>query len=341
MRAVQLVRWEAEPEIREVDQPEAGPGQVLIKVEGAGLCHSDIHLMEWPAGTLPWDLPFTLGHETAGAVAALGQGVTAFTEGDRVLVYGPWGCGTCWQCVRGAENLCPHRQLRGCGTGLDGGLADYVLVPSPRLLVPIGDLDPVHAAPLTDAGLTSYHAIKSQLPLLLPGSAVVVIGIGGLGHVAIQLLRILTPSRIVAIDVRESALQLALHGGADSALDARAIEPHDVRAETGSGGAILVLDFVGSNETLQTAASVLAAGGHVSRVGLAGGTFPMTSPALPIDWSVARPSWGWLPELHELVALARRHPLEIEVERIALKDTLEAYGRLQDGEITGRAVVVP
>jgi propanol-preferring alcohol dehydrogenase len=341
MKAVQLVQWQTEPELREVDEPEPGSGEVLVKVEGAGLCHSDIHLIEWPAGTLPWELPFTLGHETAGTVAAVGRGVTAFAEGERVLVYGPWGCGTCWHCAAGAENLCPDRRFSGCGLGIDGGLAEYVLVPSPRLLVPIGDLDPVEAAPLTDAGLTSYHAIKAELPRLLPGAAVVVIGVGGLGHVAVQLLRELSPARIVAVDVRENARDLALHAGASAALDASGLDPADVRGETGRAGAILALDFVGSDETLSLAAAVLAPGGQICMIGLGGGALPMTFGTLPLEWSLRRPSWGTLPELHEVVALARAGLLEIEVERLRLEDAIDGYRRLGRGEVTGRAVVVP
>src|SRR5204863_1456689 len=173
--------------------------------------------------TLPWTLPFTLGHETAGVVAQLGRGVTGLAEGEAVLVYGPWGCGACIQCVRGAENLCPHRFERpgtGCGLGYDGGLADYVVVPSPRLLVPLGELDPVAAAPLTDAALTPYHALKPELPRLVHGSSAVVIGVGGLGSIAVQLLRALSPARVLALDLREASRALALRLGADAALDA-------------------------------------------------------------------------------------------------------------------------
>jgi propanol-preferring alcohol dehydrogenase len=337
MTAVQLVSWQAEPELREVAVPEPGPNEVLVKVTAAGLCHSDLHVIDWPEGTLAWELPFTLGHETAGTVAVIGAGVTAFGEGDAVLVYGPWGCGTCWQCVRGAENLCPNRGAGGCGLGYDGGLAAYVVVPSPRLLVPIGDLDPIGAAPLTDAALTSYHAIKPELPRLLPGTCVVVIGVGGLGHVAVQLLGALSPARVVAVDPREDARQLALRAGAEVALDPM----DDVRAETGSVGAILVLDFVGSDETLRAAASVLAVGGHISIVGLGGGAVPMTFGALPLEWSAGKPSWGTLPELHEIVALARAGAIEIEVERLELDQALDGYRRLRNGEVVGRAVVVP
>jgi alcohol dehydrogenase, propanol-preferring len=344
MQAVQLVRWQAGPELRDVEVPEPGPGEVLVKVAAAGLCHSDLHVMEWPEGTLPWSLPFTLGHENAGHVAQLGEGVTGLAEGDAVLVYGPWGCGTCTQCVRGAENLCDRRLERpgtGCGLGFDGGLAEYLLVRSLRHLVPIGELDPVHAAPLTDAALSPYHALKSELHRLVPGSQAVVIGVGGLGHVAVQLLRELSPARIVAIDLRERSRRFALDAGAAAALDANGLHATDVRAELRGEGATLVLDFVGNDATLALAAGSIAAGGHVSAVGVGGGTFPMTFGQVPLEWSLSKPSWGTLPELHEIVALARAGSIHVEVERLRLDEAVDGYRRLHDGEIDGRAVVVP
>jgi propanol-preferring alcohol dehydrogenase len=344
MQAVQLVRWQAGPELRDVEVPEPGPGEVLVKVAAAGLCHSDLHVMEWPEGTLPWSLPFTLGHENAGHVAQLGEGVTGLAEGDAVLVYGPWGCGTCTQCVRGAENLCDRRLERpgtGCGLGFDGGLAEYLLVRSQRHLVPIGELDPVHAAPLTDAALSPYHALKSELHRLVPGSQAVVIGVGGLGHVAVQLLRELSPARIVAIDLRERSRRFALDAGAAAALDANGLHATDVRAELRGEGATLVLDFVGNDATLALAAGSIAAGGHVSAVGVGGGTFPMTFGQVPLEWSLSKPSWGTLPELHEIVALARAGSIHVEVERLRLDEAVDGYRRLHDGEIDGRAVVVP
>jgi propanol-preferring alcohol dehydrogenase len=344
MQAVQLVRWQADPELREVAVPEPGPGEVLVKVAAAGLCHSDLHLMEWPEGTLPWALPFTLGHENAGHVAQLGEGVTGVAPGDAVLIYGPWGCGACTQCIRGAENLCDRRLERpgtGCGFGFDGGLAEYLLVRSQRHLVPIGELDPVHAAPLTDAALSPYHALKSELHRLVPGSNVVVVGVGGLGHVAVQLLRELSPARIVAIDLRERARRLALDAGAAVALDAQGLHAADVRAELGGAGATLVLDFVGSDATLALAAGTIATGGHVSVVGVGGGTFPMMFGQVPLEWSLSKPSWGTLPELHEVVALAGAGAIHVEVEQLRLDEALEGYRRLHDGEVNGRAVVVP
>jgi alcohol dehydrogenase, propanol-preferring len=338
--ALQLTAWQTEPELRDVPVPKPGPGEALVAVEAAGLCHTDIHIMEWPAGELPWQLPFTLGHECAGTVAALGSGAAGVAVGDRVVVYGPWGCGTCAHCVRGAENLCPTRHGRGAGCGLDGALAGYLLVPSTRLLVPIGDLDATRAAPLTDAALTPYHAIAPHLSRMRPGTSAVVIGVGGLGHPAVQILRALSPVRIVAIDPRPSARSLALEAGADVALDSAGVHPGDVLVEAG-GGAALVLDLVGTDETLSLATSVLATGGHLSAIGHGGGALPAAVEALPYDSSVGRPSWGTLPELQDVVALARAGVLTVEVEVFALEEAVDVYRRLRAGEVSGRAVVVP
>jgi alcohol dehydrogenase, propanol-preferring len=340
MRAVRVVGWEAAPVLTEMPVPKPGPGEVLLEVVAAGLCHSDLHIVDWPAGTMPWELPFTLGHENAGTVLELGAGATGVEVGDHVVVYGPWGCGACWQCSRGAENLCPSRGGRGAGCGLDGGLAEYLLVPSARYLVPIPGLDPVQAAALTDAGLSPYHAIKTHLDVLRPGSSAVVIGVGGLGHVAVQLLRALSPARVVAVDVRADARELALRLRADAALEGAGLTGSDVRDELG-GPAQLVLDFVGSDETLGLGTDVLAAGGRLVMVGLGGGSLPRPVAQLPFDASVSRPSWGTLPELREVVELAARGAITIEVERLGLDDTLAGYDRLREGSIAGRAVVVP
>jgi propanol-preferring alcohol dehydrogenase len=345
MRAVQLVEWEAEPELREVALPEPGAGEILVRVTAAGLCHSDLHLMEWPEGTLPYELPFTLGHETAGIVAALGPGTNGFAEGDAVLVYGSWGCERCRHCIRGEMNLCEHMDERGGiggGLGFDGGLADYMVVPSPRYLLPIGDLDPVQAAPLTDAALSPYRAIKARMALLQPGTAAVVIGVGGLGHMAIRLLRALTPVRVIAIvGSRPDAIETALRLGADAAFRFEGLEVADVRGETGGVGAMLVLDFVGVDATMKLAADLLAVGGHATLVGIAGGTFPMAFGSVPMECSVSMNCWGSLPELQEVVALARTGHLEVDVEAVPLDDAIGAYSRLRDGLVNGRAVVVP
>jgi propanol-preferring alcohol dehydrogenase len=344
IQAVQLTRWEHPAELRDVPHPEPGPGEVLLEVEGAGLCHSDLHLMHWPAGTLAYELPFTLGHEVAGTVAALGPGADGVELGERVLVYGPWGCGCCRRCSLGEEHLCERSgrlRGRGCGLGRDGGLAQYVVIPSPRLLAPIGDLDPVAAAPLADAALTPYHAIRRALPLLSPGATAVVIGVGGLGHVAVQMLRALTPARIVAVDTREEALALALDAGADIALPSQSLSAQDLRRAAGGHGAAVVVDCVGAEQTLELAAGAVSAGGHVALLGLAGATFPMRFGAVPMETSVIFSNWGTRAELAEVIALAQRGLVHIEIERVALSDAVAAYARLQAGEVNGRLVAVP
>jgi propanol-preferring alcohol dehydrogenase len=340
VKAIRLTAWEQPAQLVDIPTPEPGPGEVLLRVAGAGLCHSDLHLMHWRAGTLPYALPFTLGHEVAGIVAALGPGADGVEPGEPVLVYGPWGCGRCPACRLGAEHLCEQeRRGRGAGLGLDGGLAEYVVVPSPRLTVPLDGLDPVAAAPLADAGLTPYHAIRRALHLLGPATSAIVIGIGGLGHVAVQLLKALTAARVVAVDRREEALEIATHSGADAVLGGPDVD--ELRRAAGGRGAMLVVDCVGSDETLTLAAGTVAPGGHVSLLGLAGGTFPMRFGAVPLETSVIFSNWGTRAELAEVVALAREGAVAIEVERIALAEVPAAYERLAAGGGRGRLVAVP
>lgn len=262
MRALRLTDWQSTPELSEVAIPEPQGSEVLVEVTAAGLCRSDLHIMGSPAGIYPYDLPFTLGHETAGRVAALGPAASGVAVGDPVVVYSRWGCGACWQCANGRDNACARTQrtAHGAGLGRDGGLADYLLVPAARYLVPAAGLDPVNAAPLTDAALTSYHAVTLSLDKLRPGSTALVLGIGGLGHMAIQVLKAVTAARVLAVDVRDAALDLAREAGADAVLSAQDLTPADVRAELGPDGATVALDFVGADATLELAAGVGRAG---------------------------------------------------------------------------------
>ncbi len=344
MLAVQLHTWGSEPHLAEVQKPIPGPGDVLLRVDAAGLCHSDLHLMEWPEGTVPFALPFTLGHETAGTVVALGAGARGVREGDRVVVHSLWGCGRCWGCRQGAENLCDapleSRAGFGGGVGCDGGLAEYMLVPSGRHLVSIDGLDPAAAAPLSDAALTPYHAICLCAHQLRPGRTAVVIGIGGLGHMAVQLLRALSSVRIVAVDVREEALELARAAGAHAALSAADLSPWELREEIGSRGASLVLDCVASDATLTLAAGAVGIGGDLCYLGRGGGTLAVAPVKLPFEVTVRLPSWGTVPELVEVVELAREGVIHTEIERVSLAQALDAYRRLRRGEVRGRAVVV-
>ena len=343
MQALRMTEWESEPVLTEVPVPVPRGSEVLVKVGAAGLCRSDIHIMSSPAGVYPYKLPFTLGHETAGRVAALGPGASGVEVGDPVVVYSRWGCGSCWQCANGRDNACARTQRgpHGGGLGRDGGLAEYLLVPAARYLVAAPGLDPVPAAPLTDAALTSYHAVKLSLAQLRPGSTALVLGVGGLGHMAIQILKAITPARIVAVDVRAGALELARAAGADATLPADGLTVEDVRAETGLDGATVVLDFVGNNATLALAAGSMAQGGDLTFVGRGGGELRVAPGLIPYESTVRMPTWGTVPELAEVVALAAGGAIHSEAEVYGLDDAVSAYGKLRQGEVLGRAVVVP
>ena len=344
MKALQYRTIGAAPEVVTVPDPEPGPGQVLLKVTAAGICHSDIAVMSWPAENFPYDLPLTLGHEGVGTVTALGAGVTGVEEGNSVAVYGPWGCGTCAKCAEGKENYCLRAAELGIhppGLGAPGAMAEYLLVDDARHLIPLDGLDPVAAVPLTDAGLTPYHAIKRTLPKLVPGSTAVVIGTGGLGHVAIQLLRALTSARVIALDVSEDKLRLARQVGAHDTVLSDAHAAQAVRDLTGGIGAEAVFDFVGADPTVRTAGAVAAVEGEVAIVGIGGGALPVGFGQLPFEVSVNAPYWGSRSELTEVLALARSGALSVHTETFTLDEAPLAYERLHAGKINGRAVILP
>lgn len=344
MKALQYRTIGAAPEVVTVPDPEPGPGQVLLKVTAAGVCHSDIAVMSWPAESFPYDLPLTLGHEGVGTVAALGAGVTGVEEGNSVAVYGPWGCGTCAKCAEGKENYCLRAAELGIhppGLGAPGAMAEYLLVDDARHLIPLDGLDPVAAVPLTDAGLTPYHAIKRALPKLVPGSTAVVIGTGGLGHVAIQLLRALTSARVIALDVSEDKLRLARQVGAHETVLSDAHAAQAVRDLTGGIGAEAVFDFVGADPTVRTAGAVAAVEGEVAIVGIGGGALPVGFGHLPFEVSVNAPYWGSRSELTEVLALARSGAVSVHTETFTLDEAPLAYERLHAGKINGRAVILP
>ncbi len=348
MRALRLMQWKSEPVLVEVEDPVPGPGQVVVRIGGAGACHSDLHLMrDFEPGLLPWQPPFTLGHENAGWVHAVGGGVRGVEPGQPVAVYGPWGCGSCPRCRLGMENYCEDVAAApvpggGGGLGLDGGMADLLLVPSPRLLVPLPDgLDPVTAAPLTDAGLTPYHAIRRSWPKLVPGSTAVVVGIGGLGHLAVQILKATTAARVVAVDPRSEALELAATEGADLTVEPDASAAAVIRETTGGRGADVVLDFVGSESTIALGAAVSRFLGDVTVVGIAGGTFPFSFFALPYEVSLQTTYWGSRPELVELLGLAARGLVRPTVTTYPLEEAVRAYHLMETGAALGRQVVVP
>lgn len=344
MKAVQYRTVGAAPEVVTVPTPEPGPGQVLLRVTAAGVCHSDIAVMSWSAEELPFPLPLTLGHEGAGTVEAVGRGVDTLPVGTPVAVYGPWGCGGCLPCSQGSENYCRRATELGIfppGLGAPGAIAEYLLVDDPRHLVSLGSLDPVTAVPLTDAGLTPYHAVKTALPRLTPGSSAVVIGTGGLGHVAIQLLRALTPARVIALDVTEDKLRLARTVGAHETLPSDDRAADAIRELTDGQGAEAVFDFVGAPPTVAIATGCVAVQGEVSLVGIGGGAASVGFGVTPYDAAVRAPYWGSRPELIEVLELARSGVIDVHVETYPLDDAPQAYERLHEGRVNGRAVILP
>jgi propanol-preferring alcohol dehydrogenase len=344
MQALQLTAWRHDPELRDVADPQPRPGEVVVRVGGAGVCHSDLHLLyEFPPGLMPYEPPFTLGHENAGWVHAIGDGVTGLEVGQPVAVYGAWGCGHCIRCREGNENYCVNAATAGAsgGLGRDGGMAPYLLVPSARLVVPLGDLDPVAAAPLTDAGLTPYHAIRRSLPKLLPGSTAVAIGVGGLGHMGVQLLSALTAAQVIAVDVKPEALELARGSGADVTVTSGPDAAAEIREATKGVGADVVLDFVGAEATMQLGAQVARPLGDLTVVGIAGGSLPFGFFNVPYELSLQTTYWGSITELMELLSLAERGLVRAEISTYPLGDAPAAYEALKAGTLRGRAVGVP
>ena len=347
MRALQYREIGSAPVVVEVPTPEPGPGQVLLKVTAAGVCHSDQFVMSLPPDQYDmfgFGLPLTLGHEGAGTIAALGAGVSGLSLGDAMAVYGPWGCGRCRKCAEGKENYCTEAARLGIkppGLGAPGSMADYLLIDDARHLVPLGELDPVKNVSLTDAGLTPYHAIKASLPKLGAGTVAVVIGAGGLGHVGIQILKALSAATVIAVDLNEDKLDLARAVGADHALLSDDAATTTIRELTGGRGADAVFDFVGAQPTVELAGSVVALEGDVTIVGIGGGALPVGFGAIPYDAAVRAPYWGTRAELMEVLDLARLGRITVETEVFSLDEAPKAYERLHAGTIRGRAVIVP
>ncbi|MGC5053999.1 NAD(P)-dependent alcohol dehydrogenase [Micromonospora sp. DT48] len=348
MRALRLPAWKSTPELVEVDEPEPGPGQVVVRIGAAGACHSDLHLMhDFEAGELPWNPPFTLGHENAGWVHRLGSGVTGLEVGQPVVVYGPWGCGSCVRCRVGVDNYCENPAAApvpsgGGGLGLDGGMAEYELVPDARHVLPLPEgLDPVDAAPLTDAGLTPYHAIRRSWRKLPPGSTAVVIGVGGLGHIGVQIIKATTAARVIAVDTRDDALRLAEECGADLTLRSGENTAAEIRAATAGRGADVVLDFVGADPTLKLGIAAARTLGDLTIVGLGNGSLPVGFFTVPYEVSIQTTYWGSRPELQEVLDLGARGLVRAKTTRFSLDDAMSAYRMMQDGSLEGRAVIVP
>lgn len=335
MPAWRLTAYGAPVTLQEVPIPAPGAGEVLVEVSAVGLCHSDLHLLDSPVA-MPFDPPFTLGHEVAGTVVEAPGDAPA--RGRAVVVHGVWACRTCDRCRAGRGNYCTGRgRAVGGGIGRDGGLAPYVVVPAESLVEASG-LAPHLAAPLTDGGLTSFHAVASvQDRLPEAGARVVVVGVGGLGHLAVQILRATTSAQVLATDVNPAALDLARRVGAQVAGT-----PDDLRdALAPHGGADAVLDFVGSDGTIAVGVDLLGPGGDLVLVGSGGGSLDFRKSTLPQGVRVSAPFWGTAEELAVVVDLARSGRVRPETEVVGFAEVPAAYDRLRRGGVLGRLVVDP
>ncbi len=344
MLAYRLLKAQTPPEFQEVPDPHPGPGQVVVRVAGSGLCHTDFTVISreqsyWKSEPPP----FTLGHEIAGWIEEVGSGVTRFQRGDAVAVNPSWAsCGRCHMCRSGEENHCLHQKaIRAPGVGYDGGHAPYVLVPEARFLVPIGNLDPILAAPLTDAGITTYSAIKPALPGIWPGSTAVVIGVGGLGLYAVQFLRLLSGARVIAVDSTEARQKLAREHGADHVVASGPDAANQIRELSGGIGAAFVLDCVGVSATLATAIAALSWRGRLTMVGAGGGAIPFDFFKMPPGAQLTTSLNGGSIALMEVVEMAAMGRLKVLVDRYPMSEAKRAYDDFEHGRLVGRAVLMP
>jgi NAD+-dependent secondary alcohol dehydrogenase Adh1 len=336
MRAALLSEYHRPLELIEKDVPEPTAARdVLIRIGGAGVCATDLHaqdgLME-PAGLRP---PIVLGHENAGWVQAVGADVTTAGEGDAVLVYPPYSCGLCVSCRRGLDMFCQRHQFYGLTK--DGGFADYLVVDE-RSLVPLpAGVEPAAVAPHSDAGITAYHAVKKLLPRLAPGTTSVVIGVGGVGHIALQLLRMLGGGAVIGVDTDGRRRALAKELGADEVL----ADAADVREATDGAGADVVLDFVATDATHAAGLDMLARRGLYSTVGY-GGMITVPSVAMVVgETEIAGNLVGSWVDLWELLQLHGRGDVTLKTQTHPLEAVNDVPDALREGEITGRAVLVP
>jgi alcohol dehydrogenase, propanol-preferring len=351
MKSYDVVEFRAPLRLVERPTPKPEGTEVLVRTLAAGVCHSDIHIWEGEydlgggkklnvrdRGMTP---PFTMGHEIVGEVLALGPGAEGVKIGDRRVVH-PWiGCGDCVVCRKGEEQLC--LKPRFLGVHKPGGYGDHVLVPHPRYLVDFGTLTPEQAAPYACSGVTTYGALKKIDAGVRASEPVVLIGAGGLGLMAITILKAMGGRGAISVDIDGRKREAALETGALAAVDGAAADAaQQIKAAT-KGGAYGVIDFVGSGATARLGIDALAKGGRYIIVGLFGGDITLSTLFLPWRAIAIQGSYvGSLGELKELMALVKagqvppmpvtRHPFH------TASATLEA---LRKGEVIGRAVLTP
>lgn len=324
--------------LEDVPTPQLGSNDVLLKVKSAGMCHSDIHVMD---GVIAASPPVTLGHEIAGEVEQVGSGVTNFKKNDKALVHFLSPCGTCRYCLQGRGMQCANLFTRpSYGFSVDGGYADYCRVDAERLVQLPNDLAPEFAATLGCAGITAYHAIK-HIARTVTGENVAIYGVGGVGMYALQIAKV-CGARTIAIGRNQEKLKMAESLGADNVINASGADIRkEIKKATGGRGADVMLDFVVTDESLRNASSSLAGGGRLVLVGVSNKPVAINPQVFVLrEFSLAGSLVGTKDELEDLVQMAASKRLQSIVTRqFALAEINEALEALRRGEIAGRGVV--
>jgi NAD+-dependent secondary alcohol dehydrogenase Adh1 len=341
VKAVRLHKFHSTPVIDEVPEPViTGPLDVIVKIGGAGVCRTDLHIVEgqWDS-RMGTPLPYILGHENAGWVSEVGSAVTNVAVGDTVILHPTPTCGLCHACRAGDDMHCENSSFPGLST--DGGMAEYLLT-SARACVKLDPAtQPADVAALADAGITAYHAVRKALPLLYPGTTAVVIGAGGLGHIGVQCLAALSATRIIVVDRNPDALKLAEQLGANHTVVADGKQVDAVKDLTGGKGAHVVLDFVAEQGAETDAWTMTAPGGSDFVIGY-GGT--LTIPTLDIistERNIVGNIVGTYNELAELMALAQAGQVTLHTRAYPLSAAPDALADLDAGRVRGRAILVP
>jgi len=341
VKAVRLHEFHKPPVVDEVPDPTiSGPLDVIIKIGGAGVCRTDLHIMEgqWDAA-MHTPLPYILGHENAGWVHEIGPGVTNVAVGDTVILHPLVTCGLCDACRRGDDMHCSNSAFPGLSR--DGGMAEYLLTSARSCIKLDPATQPKDVAALADAGITAYHAVRKAIPLLYPGTACVVIGAGGLGHIGIQCLAALTATRIIVVDQNPDALKLAEQLGADHTVVADGGQVAAVQDLTGGTGANVVLDFVAEQGAENDGWNMTGEAGSYFVIGY-GGT--LTIPTLDIittERNIIGNIVGTYSDLAELMVLAQAGKVTLHTRTYPLDAAPDAIAYLDAGRVRGRAILVP
>lgn len=342
MKAARLVEYNRPLRLEQVPEPEIrGPHDVVVRIGGAGVCHTDLHLMQgvW-AEALGVPLPYTLGHENAGWVHAVGPAVTSVKVGDPVIVHPVATCGSCLACRRGEDMHCDNLVFPGLTT--DGGFAEYLRTNDRALIKLPEGIEPADVAPYADAGITAYRAVRKVAPLTRPGTMAVIIGVGGLGHIAVQLMRELGNAKILVVDTNERRLQMGLELGAAHGIrggDEKAVE--EVRRLTGGRGADVVIDFVGNDVTHRQGVAMLRKGGTYSVVGYGGQVSVPSLAMISNEFTILGNLVGNYSELWELMQLHAQGKVKLYTTRYGLDEVNGVLEQLERGRVNGRAVLVP